>query len=123
MKRCTWARVDDPLMMHYHDFEWGVPVHDDRRHFEFLVLEGAQAGLSWLTVLRRREGYRRAFAGFDFSQVAEFGAADIERLLGDPGIIRNRAKVESAVANARALLALRDEVGPFDAYLWDFVDG
>jgi DNA-3-methyladenine glycosylase I len=107
----------------YHDTEWGVPAHDDRRHFEFLVLEGAQAGLSWLTILRRREGYRRAFAGFDFEVVAGFGAADVDRLIGDAGIIRNRAKVESAVTNARALVELISELGSFDDYLWDFVGG
>jgi len=100
-----------------------VPVHDDRRHFEFLVLEAAQAGLSWLTVLRRREGYRRAFRGFEADVVAGFSDHEIAELLEDPGIIRNRAKVESAVANARALLALREAVGSFDAYLWDFVGG
>jgi len=107
----------------YHDTEWGVPVHDDRRHFEFLVLEGAQAGLSWRTVLLRREGYRRAFAGFDPEKVARFTPARIEKLLGDPGIIRNRQKVNSAVANARALLKVRDEIGSFDELVWSFVGG
>ena len=110
-------------MESYHDTEWGVPAHDDRRHFEFLVLEGAQAGLSWRTVLLRREGYRRAFAGFDPEKVARFTPARIERLLGDPGIIRNRQKVVSAVGNARALLKVRDELGSFDALIWRFVGG
>ena len=107
----------------YHDTEWGVPAHDDRRHFEFLVLEGAQAGLSWRTVLLRREGYRRAFAGFDPEKVARFTPAKIERLLADPGIIRNRQKVASAVANARAFLKVREELGSFDALVWRFVGG
>jgi DNA-3-methyladenine glycosylase I len=118
--RCGWANGD--LLTEYHDQEWGVPVHDDRRHFEFLVLEAAQAGLSWLTVLRRREGYRQAFCGFDPELVARLSERDIESLLQNPGIIRNRAKVESAVHNARRLLELQD-AGSFDAYLWDFVDG
>jgi DNA-3-methyladenine glycosylase I len=107
----------------YHDDEWGVPVHDDRRHYEFLVLEAAQAGLSWLTVLKRREGYRKAFAGFDPEAVARFSANRIEVILADPGVIRNRQKIESAVGNARALLEVRDEFASFDAYLWGFVDG
>jgi len=107
----------------YHDTEWGVPVHDDRRHYEFLVLEGAQAGLSWRTVLLRREGYRRAFAEFDPEKVARFTPARVEKLLADSGIIRNRQKVESAVANARALLEVQDELGSFDALMWRFVGG
>lgn len=107
----------------YHDTEWGVPVHDDHRHFEFLILEGAQAGLSWRTVLQRREGYRRAFAGFDPEKVARFSAARIEKLLADPGIIRNRAKVTSAVGNARAFLGVREEFGSFDAFIWSFLGG
>ena len=107
----------------YHDTEWGVPVHDDRRHFEFLVLEGAQAGLSWRTVLQRREGYRRAFAGFDPEKVARFSPARIEKLLADPGIIRNRAKVTSTVGNARAFLGVREEFGSFDAFIWSFLGG
>ena len=107
----------------YHDAEWGVPVHDDRTHFEFLVLEGAQAGLSWATVLKRREGYREAFAGFDPQKVARFTPGRVEKLLADPGIIRNRAKVAATVANARAFLAVQDEAGSFDAYIWGFVDG
>jgi DNA-3-methyladenine glycosylase I len=121
-ERC-WPHDDDPLMIAYHDEEWGVPVHDDRTHFEFLVLEGAQAGLSWRTVLRRRDGYRRAFAGFDPAEVARFTPARIAKLLQDTGIIRNRAKVESAVTNARAFLEVQDELGSFDALLWRFVGG
>ena len=120
--RCAWV-TGDPLYVAYHDEEWGVPVHDDRRHFEFLVLESAQAGLSWLTILRRREGYRRAFAGFDPEAVARFGPADVERLLADPGIVRNRRKVEAAVGNARPFLAIQGEFGSFDAYVWRFVGG
>ncbi len=122
MTRCDWAG-NDPLMISYHDGEWGVPVHDDRKLFEFLVLEGAQAGLSWRTVLRKREQYRRAFRGFDPERVARFGGKEVERLLADPGIIRNRAKVESAVANARLFLKVREEMGSFDAYLWRFTGG
>jgi DNA-3-methyladenine glycosylase I len=121
--RCEWAPLDDPLYLAYHDREWGVPSHDDRHLFEMIVLEGAQAGLSWSTILRKREGYRRAFAGFDPAAVARFGRRDVERLLRDPGIVRNRLKVESAVANARAILAVQEELGSLDAYLWSFVDG
>jgi DNA-3-methyladenine glycosylase I len=110
-------------MAPYHDEEWGVPVHSDNRHFEFLTLEAAQAGLSWLTVLKRREGYRRAFAGFDPAKVARFRPARVETLLADPGIVRNRAKVEATVANAGAFLAVQEEQGSFDRYLWGFVDG
>ena len=120
--RCAWVGID-PLYVAYHDKEWGVPVHDDRLLFEFLVLEGAQAGLSWLTILRKREGYRRAFAGFDPAAVAAFGPEDIERLLADPGIVRNRLKIGSAVANAHAFLRVRDEFGSFDAYVWGFTGG
>jgi DNA-3-methyladenine glycosylase I len=120
--RCAWVG-DDPLYVVYHDEEWGVPVHDDRLLFEFLALEGAQAGLSWLTILRKREGYRRAFAEFYPSAVAAFGPADIDRLLSDPGIVRNRLKIESAVANARAFLQVQEEFGSFDAYVWGFVGG
>ena len=119
--RCAWAMGE--WLTPYHDDEWGVPVHDDRRHYEFLVLEAAQAGLSWLTVLKRREGYRKAFAGFDPEAVARFSANRIEVILADPGVIRNRQKIESAVGNARALLEVRDEFASFDAYLWGFVDG
>ncbi len=120
--RCNWCG-DDPLYVAYHDREWGVPLHDDRRLFEFLVLEGAQAGLSWLTVLKRREGYRRAFAAFDPAQVARFDAAKVEALLQDPGIIRNRLKVRSAINNARAFLAVQEEFGSFDRFIWSFVGG
>jgi DNA-3-methyladenine glycosylase I len=119
--RCSWA--SGPWLTPYHDEEWGVPVHDDRRHFELLVLESAQAGLSWLTILKRREGYRRAFADFDPARVARFSAAKVERLLQDPGIIRNRAKVTSTVSNARAFLDIQSSFGTFDAYVWDQVGG
>jgi DNA-3-methyladenine glycosylase I len=122
ISRCEWPG-QDPLYVRYHDEEWGVPVHDDRLLYEFLVLEGAQAGLSWLTVLRKRENYRRAFAGFDAGKVARFDARKIDRLLQDPGIIRNRQKVEAAVANARAFLKVRKEFGTFDAYIWSFTAG
>jgi len=121
-KRCTWAG-SDPLYRDYHDTEWGVPVHDDRLLFEFLILEGAQAGLSWITILKKREAYRRAFAGFHPETVAGFDDSDLARLLADPGIVRNRLKLSSAVKNARAVLALQEEFGTFDAYLWRFVDG
>ncbi|MGH9110088.1 MAG: DNA-3-methyladenine glycosylase I [Acidimicrobiales bacterium] len=110
-------------MAPYHDEEWGVPVHDDRRHFEHLALEGAQAGLSWLTVLKRRDAYRRAFCGFDPEVVARFGSDRVEALLGDPGIIRNRRKIESVVANAAAVVAVQEERGSFSDYLWEFVGG
>ncbi len=121
--RCGWGVWDDPLYTAYHDGEWGVPSHDDRHLFEMLVLEGAQAGLSWSTILRKREGYRAAFAGFDAEAVARFTPARVERLLRDPGIVRNRLKVESAVNNARRVLEAREEHGSLDAYLWSFVDG
>jgi DNA-3-methyladenine glycosylase I len=120
-ERCGWAQ--GALMEKYHDEEWGVPVHDDRTHFEFLVLEGAQAGLSWLTILKRREGYRLAFADYDVAKVARFTPARVEKLLGDPGIIRNRLKVESTIRNAKAFMAVQKEFGSFDNYLWSFVDG
>lgn len=120
-QRCSWCGEDE-LYCRYHDEEWGVPLHDDRRLFEFLVLEGAQAGLSWLTILRRREGYRRAFADFDPARVAAFSEADFERLLGDAGIIRNRAKIRSAIRNAQAFLRIQEEYGSFDTWIWDFVD-
>ncbi len=120
--RCQWPG-DDPLMLDYHDREWGVPEHDDRALFEFLILEGAQAGLSWRTILRRREGYRAAFDGFDFERVADYGDAAVARLLDDKGIIRNRQKVESAVRNAQAFLEAQAEHGSFDAYVWGFVGG
>jgi DNA-3-methyladenine glycosylase I len=110
-------------MLRYHDEEWGVPSHDDRHLFEMLILEGAQAGLSWSTILNKRENYRRAFDGFDFEKVARYGEADVARLLGDAGIVRNRMKIEATVGNAKALLAVREEAGSFDAYTWRFVDG
>jgi len=110
-------------MVAYHDEEWGVPLHDDRRHFEFLVLDGAQAGLSWQTILRKRQNYRSAFAGFDPVEVARFGAQDVERLMADAGIVRNRQKIHSAIANAGAFLELQEEFGSFDEYVWRFVDG
>ena len=121
-KRCSWAG-SDPLMLRYHDREWGVPVHDDRKHFEFLILEGAQAGLSWSTVLRKREGYRRAFSDFDPEKVARYTGKRIQKLLGDAAIIRNRLKIESAVGNAQAFLAVQEEFGSFDSYCWRFVNG
>jgi DNA-3-methyladenine glycosylase I len=121
MKRCAWAPLDNPVYLAYHDDEWGVPVHDDRRLFEMLVLEGAQAGLSWSTILNKREGYRRAFADFDPTIVARFGTRKVDRLLADPSIVRNRLKVESTVANARAVLGVQDQDGSLDGYLWSFV--
>jgi DNA-3-methyladenine glycosylase I len=121
--RCEWAAEGDDLMTAYHDDEWGIPSHDDRHLFELLTLEGAQAGLSWSTILRKREGYRRAFAEFDAATVARFGAKDVERLLADPGIVRNRLKVESTVNNAARVLEVQEELGSLDAYLWSFVDG
>jgi DNA-3-methyladenine glycosylase I len=121
--RCDWGARPDALMMAYHDEEWGVPVHDDRKQFEFLTLESAQAGLSWSTVLRKRENYRRAFADFDPQKVARFTAKRIERLLADPGIIRNRLKVTAAVTNARTFLEVQEEFDSFDDYIWRFVDG
>lgn len=123
IRRCEWGISEDRLYLAYHDEEWGVPSHDDRHLFEMLVLEGAQAGLSWATILRKREGYRRAFAGFDPGSVARFGQRDVQRLLEDPGIVRNRLKVESAVNNAARVLEVQDEFGSLDAYLWSFVDG
>lgn len=122
--RCPWAsEKSGPLYVKYHDEEWGVPVHDDIIHFEFIVLDGAQAGLSWSTVLNKRENYRKAFAGFDPRKVARFDRRKIERLLEDPGIVRNRLKVESAVKNARAFLKVQKEFGSFDEYIWQFVGG
>jgi len=120
--RCGWAG-NDPLYVAYHDEEWGVPVHDDRRLFEFIVLEGAQAGLSWITILRKREAYRAAFAGFDPAKVARFDARKVQSLLKDASIVRNRAKVASAVGNARAFLEVQEQFGSFDGYIWRFVDG
>jgi DNA-3-methyladenine glycosylase I len=121
--RCGWPGKVDPLMLAYHDDEWGVPVHDDGKQFEFLTLESAQAGLSWSTVLKKRENYRRAFAQFDPEKVARFTAKRIEKLLADPGIIRNRLKVTAAVTNARNFLAVQEEFGTFDKYIWGFVGG
>lgn len=122
-KRCAWVGVNNPLMIAYHDREWGVPVHDDRKHFEFLVLEAAQAGLSWTIVLNKREGYRRAFAEFEPEKVARFTARRIEKLTLDAGIIRNRMKIEAAVRNAGAFLKIQEEFGSFDSYCWRFVHG
>jgi DNA-3-methyladenine glycosylase I len=122
-ERCTWAANGGPSYVEYHDREWGVPQHDDRVLFEFLILEGAQAGLSWSTILNKREHYRKAFAGFDPKKVARFDKARIRALLGDAGIVRNRLKVESAVTNARAFLEVQKEFGSFDAYVWGFVGG
>lgn len=119
---CGWATAD-PLMLEYHDTEWGTPVHDDRKHFEFLVLDGAQAGLSWMTVLRKRENYRRAFDRFDVKKVARYDSRKVRALLSDPGIIRNRLKVESAITNAKAFMTVQAEFGNFDAFIWRFVDG
>ncbi len=120
--RCSWAG-NDPMMIAYHDKEWGVPVHDDRLFFEFLLLEGAQAGLSWSTILKKRENYRAAFDNFDPKKIAGYGEDKIQQLLQNPGIVRNRAKVRSAVTNARAVLKVQDEFGSFDTYIWRFVGG
>ena len=122
LNRCAWVG-NDPLYKAYHDEEWGVPVHDDRLLFEFLIMEGAQAGLSWITILRKRAAYRTAFAGFDPEVVARFDGAKVAELLSNPGIVRNRLKVESAITNARAFLAIQEEYGSYDAYQWSFVDG
>jgi len=121
-RRCGWVN-DDPLYVAYHDDEWGVPQRDPRALFECLLLEGAQAGLSWYTILKKREGYRRAFAGFDAARIARFTARDVERLVDDAGIVRHRGKIEAFVGNARALLAMRDAGEDFAAFVWDFVDG
>lgn len=122
-KRCSWVNVDHELMREYHDREWGVPTHDDRRHFEFLVLEAAQAGLSWSIVLNKREGYRRAFSQFDPKKVARYSQARIDELTANPTIVRNRAKIAAAVRNAQAFLVVQEEFGSFDGYCWQFVDG
>jgi DNA-3-methyladenine glycosylase I len=122
-KRCSWVNVDNALLVKYHDHEWGVPSHDDRKHFEFLILEAAQAGLNWSIVLNKREGYRRAFSQFDPEKVARFTKGKIDKLVADPGIIRNRLKIESAVTNAQALLKVQEEFGSFDKYAWRFVGG
>jgi len=121
VKRCTWATTE--LSIPYHDTEWGVPLHDDRRLFEFLILEGAQAGLSWETILKKRENYRKAFDDFDPERIARYNAKKLDTLMADPGIIRNRLKVDSAVSNAKSFLQVRDEIGSFDKYIWSFVDG
>src|SRR6266404_4768378 len=120
-RRCAWAVSD--LMIRYHDEEWGVPVHDDRLLFEFLILEGAQAGLSWITILKKRENYRKAFDAFNPNKIARYGQRDVNRLLGDAGIVRNRLKIAATIQNAKAFLAVRKEVGSFDTYLWSFVGG
>jgi DNA-3-methyladenine glycosylase I len=122
LRRCFWSETD-PLLGSYHDEEWGVPVHDDRRWFEKIILDGAQAGLSWLTILRKRDAYREAFAKFDPARVARFGAREQARLMRNAGIVRNAAKIRSAIGNARAFLATQAEFGSFDAYIWRFVDG
>ena len=123
VKRCQWALGGNALYVAYHDSEWGVPVHDDRRHFEFLVLESAQAGLSWSTILNKREGYRAAFAEFDPLKVARFTKKRIEKLIANPAIVRNRAKIHATVSNAQLFVKLQDEFGSFDKYIWRFVDG
>ena len=122
MQRCSWAGTD-PLYIAYHDREWGVPLHDDRKLFEMLILEGAQAGLSWITILRKRENYRAAFDGFDPHKMARYGVRKVRTLLNDPGIVRNRLKVAAAVQNAKMLLELQEQEGSFDEYLWRYVDG
>jgi len=122
-KRCSWATMDGPMLLQYHDREWGVPVHNDRKHFEVLVLSGAQAGLSWSLVLKKREGYRRAFDKFDPEKVARYSERQIQKLTSDPEIIRNRMKIEAAVRNARAFLKVQEEFGDFDSYCWNFVGG
>ena len=121
-KRCDWTG-DDPLYIAYHDEEWGVPLHDDQQLFEFLILEGAQAGLSWITILKKRNNYRRAFANFDPVQVAQFDQAKRQELLANPGIVRNQLKIDAAISNAQAFLRVQEEFGTFDAYIWRFVDG
>jgi DNA-3-methyladenine glycosylase I len=121
MPRCSWATSEPNIT--YHDEEWGAPVHDDRKLFEFLILEGAQAGLSWTTILKKRENYRNAFDGFRPEKIARYGARDVKRLLDDPGIVRNRLKIAAAIGNAKAFLTVREEYGSFAAYLWSFVGG
>ena len=122
MNRCEWSG-SDPLYISYHDDEWGVPVHDDRLLFEFLILEGAQAGLSWLTILKKRDNYKRAFDDFDIDRIANYEESDLKRLLADAGIVRNRLKLESAIKNARGVLDIQEEYGSLDSYLWCYVDG
>lgn len=120
--RCSWC-TSDPLYIHYHDYEWGVPVHEERLLFEFLSLEGAQAGLSWITILKKRENYKKAFDNFECETIAKYDDSDVERLLSNPGIVRNKLKVKSVVTNAQMVLKIKEEFGSFDKYLWDFVDG
>lgn len=122
-KRCGWVRENNPLYTEYHDNEWGVPVHDDRKLFEFLILEGFQAGLSWSTILNKRKNFERAFDGFDAQKIAGYGQQKLDELMNDSGIIRNRLKINAAVTNARAFLKIQNEFGSFDAYIWQFVDG
>jgi len=122
LKRCEWCG-DDPLYVHYHDYEWGVPLHDHNRLFEMLILEGAQAGLSWLTILKKRENYRLAFDGFDFPKVEKYGERKIQELLSNPGIVRNPLKIRAAIQNARAIIAIQKEFGSFDSYVWQFIGG
>ena len=121
-KRCTWPG-EDPLYIRYHDREWGIPIHSDRKLFEFLILEGAQAGLSWITVLKKRPAYRKAFDNFDFNKVARYKERKIKQLLNNPGIIRNKLKIRSAISNAKAFIEVRKEFGTFNKYIWQFVDG
>ena len=123
LTRCTWARGSGELILRYHDEEWGVPSHDDRHLFEMIILEGAQAGLSWSTILNKRENYRRAFDGFDYEKIAGYRDDDVARLMGDAGIVRNRMKIEATIGNAKALLAVREALSSFDAYIWRFVGG
>jgi DNA-3-methyladenine glycosylase I len=122
-KRCSWVSLDEPVLLQYHDREWGVPVHDERKHFEVLVLSGAQAGLNWSLVLKKREGYRHAFDKFDPAKVARYSERQIQKLASDPAIIRNRMKIEAAVRNARAFLKIQEAFGDFDSYCWRFVGG
>src|SRR5438552_1204871 len=123
MKRCPWPTYDDPLYLAYHDEEWGVPVHEDRKVFEFILLEINQAGLSWRTVLHKRENFRKAYARFDYEEIARFGPAEVKRLLGDAGIIRNRLKIAAAINNARRFMEVRKEFGTFSKYMWPWVGG
>jgi DNA-3-methyladenine glycosylase I len=123
IKRCAWVPLDNPLYQRYHDEEWGVPVHDDKKIFEFLVLESAQAGLSWITILRKRENYRKAFAGFDYRKIAKFTEKDVKRLMNDAGIVRNQLKIRATISNALAFIEVQKEFGTFDKYIWGFVGG
>jgi DNA-3-methyladenine glycosylase I len=122
-QRCTWAANASPIMLEYHDREWGVPLHDDRALFEFLILEGAQAGLSWDTILKKRQNYRRAFHDFDPARIARYGDEDVQRLLADAGIVRNRLKIQAAIVNAQKLQQVQQDFGSFDSYIWQFVGG